>query len=60
MKVLNKISNIFAAIPIIIFYIIVPVIIGLVIWSVLKYTFTTGDFAVVLFLVVFFMSLKYN
>ena len=60
MKVLNKISDIFALIPIIIFYVIVPIIIGLVGWAVLKHAFTTGDIVVLLFIVVFFMSLKYN
>ena len=34
--------------------------VGLVAWRVLEYTFTTGDLIVLLFIVVFFMSLKYN
>lgn len=43
-----------------IFIIAVYVIIGLLAYSVFEYTFSTGDLAILLFFVVFFMSLKYN
>ena len=42
------------------FYGVILVGVGLVAWRVLEYTFTTGDLIVLLFIVVFFMSLKYN
>ena len=55
-----KTSNIVDILFVRVFYAVILVGVGLVAWSVLKYTFTTGDIVVLLFLVVFFMSLKYN
>ena len=53
-------GNIFITLLIGVFYGVILVGVGLVAWSVLKYTFTGGDIAVLLFFVVFFISLKYS
>ena len=60
MKKYGITNNIVEFLLVRVFYGVILVAIGLVAWRVLEYTFTSGDIVVLLFLVVFFMSLKYD